>query len=164
MLFSTPPGGIYLAIFAASPCLVFAIAKIGKNCQPLCGFPSCLKKIQRTLFFSAKRAILAFVKVFPLACIKFCLQNFLRQKGQSLLSSRLPLGGKLLAEQGDEGRLNYLLKVFKQTTNPAPFANLYSIAIYDLSGNFCVTFGITKDRMPFSYFALMSSFETSSPT
>ena len=82
----------------------------------------------------------------------------------SSLVPRLPLGGKLLAKQGDEGQLNYLLKVFKQATNPAPFANLYSIAIYDLSGNFCVTFGITKDRMPFSYFALMSSFETSSPT
>ena len=80
------------------------------------------------------------------------------------LRQGFPLGGKLLAKQGDEGRLNYLLKVFKQATNPAPFANLYSIAIYDLSGNFCVTFGITKDRMPFSYFALMSSFETSSPT
>ncbi len=52
----------------------------------------------------------------------------------------------------------------QEATNPAPYANLYSIAIYDLSGNFCVTFGITKDRMPFSYFALMSSFETSSPT
>ena len=89
---------------------------------------------------------------------------FFGKKGNPCLRQGFPLGGKLLAKQGDEGQLNYLLKVFKQATTPAPFANLYSIAIYDLSGNFCVTFGITKDRMPFSYFALMSSFETSSPT
>ena len=118
-----------------------------------------------TVFSIAKRQKLSALRQgFPLPEKKFSELHFLRQKGQYLPSSRLPLGGKLLAKQGDEGRLNYPLKVFKQTTNPAPFANLYSIAIYDLSGNFCVTFGITKDRMPFSYFALMSSFETSSPT
>ena len=44
------------------------------------------------------------VKASPLACIKFCLQNFLRQKGQSLPSSRLPLGGKLSTKLTDEGR------------------------------------------------------------
>ncbi len=42
--------------------------------------------------------------ILPLAYIKFCSQNFLRQKLSG--TSCLPLGGNLLAKQGDEGQPN----------------------------------------------------------
>jgi hypothetical protein len=66
LLFRNPPGGIYLAIFPASPCLVFAIGKIGKNCQPLCGFPSCLKKNSANFIFFGKKGNPCLRQGFPL--------------------------------------------------------------------------------------------------
>ena len=59
----------------------------------------CLKKIQRTSFFFGKNVKPCLTSRLPLA--SSCLRT-MRQKLSA--TSRLPLGGRLLAKQGGEGR------------------------------------------------------------
>ena len=107
--------------FKPCPCSFF-LRKNSQNCQPLRVFPSCLIVLAHN-----EAKIVSLVPRLPLACIKFCKQNFLRQKcsaaswlplASSCLrtmrqklsaASRLPLGGRLLAKQGGEGRSPFLI-------------------------------------------------------
>ena len=57
-----------------------------------------------------KAIFIALFTWLPLACIKFCLQNFLQQKLSA--TSWLPLGGKLSQKATDEGR-----NLFSDTNN-----------------------------------------------
>ena len=58
----------------------------------------------------------------PLAYIKFCLQNFLRQKCSA--ASRLPLGGRLLAKQGGEGQPHFRFIILNNSAILIPISPL----------------------------------------
>ena len=63
----------------------------------------------------------------PLASIKFCLQNFLRQKLSA--ATRLPPGGKLSVKQTDEGRNLFSIRIFS-----IKWRNLFAFPLLSPSG------------------------------
>ena len=90
-----------LALFQGFSLPHRACAQWGKNCLPLRGFPLPEKNSANFIFFGKN--------------VKPCL------------TSRLPLGGRLLAKQGGEGRILFMIDIFYRKFSSRGVTNLFSV-------------------------------------